>query len=185
MKLRFLLLPISLFLFGCATTPHPNAEFVASVNFSKLGSFEYKQTLISGMDFYRSDKTLLEAVSEATVIEILGERGFTEVDSDSDFYVVTKWKKKVSSYPSHFHHIDGYHESFEQRNDPAYGFFARLNLRLEVYESESDRLFWMSELRDVFSAIELTEERSMRSLHKALKNFPERVYKDPSLPDLD
>ncbi len=176
---------MTLFLFGCATTPPPNAEFVASVNFSGLETFDYKHTLISGMDFRSSDEYLIEEMSQAVLTRELSSRGFDEVDSGSDFYVVVKWKKAVSSYPQPFDSINGPYDSFNDRYRPSHKFASRLHLTLEIYETEGNRMFWRKDLPNIFDAVELTEKRLNASLARAIENFPKRIEKDPTLPDLD
>ncbi|MEN8662886.1 MAG: hypothetical protein ABF322_01455 [Lentimonas sp.] len=176
---------LTVFLFGCVTTPGPNAEFVGSVNFSELETFDYKHTLISGMDFRAPDEYLIKEMSEAVLSRALASRGFESVDSGSDFYVVTKWKKAVSSYPQPFDSINGPFDSYSNRNNPSHKFGARLHLTVEVYETDGDRMFWRKDLPNIFDAVELTEERLNASLLRAIENFPKRVEKDPSLPDLD
>lgn len=181
------IIPLSLalaFLVGCMTTA-PNAEFVRSVTFSSLQTFSYKHTLITGLDFRDSEEMMIEALTDQVLSEEFQARGFSEVDMNSDFYIVTKWKKSVSSYPSHFHSIDGVAASLNQRDNPSYRFASRLHLTVEVYETSTRNLFWRKDLPNIFDAIELTEDRLSDSLRRAVANFPQRVEKDPNLPDIE
>ena len=73
---------------------------------------------------------------------------------------------------------------FHRQDNPAYRFASRLTLTVELYERSSGNLFWRRELADVFDATQFTEERVIRSLEKAVENFPERIVKDPNLPDI-
>ncbi|HAV11925.1 MAG TPA: hypothetical protein DCX06_00305 [Opitutae bacterium] len=182
----FFIAALAAFVFsGCVTSPAPNAEFVGSVNFSNLTTFAYKRTLITGMDFRESEEILLEELSELVLTNQLIQRGFEQAGSAADFYVVTKWKKAVSSYPNAFQSIDGPYESYNRRDLPSYQFASRVHLTIEIYVSESGKLFWRKELPNLFDAIQLTEERLELSLQRAIENFPERIQKDPNLPSIE
>ncbi len=182
-RLLTVILSIAL-LAGCATN-QPHSEFVRTVTFSSLQTFNYKHTLISGMDFRSSEEMLLEDLSEQTLVEAFKERGFQQIAENADFYVVAKWKKAVSSYPDMFDSVDGPVESMQRRDNPSYRFASRLHLTVEVYESSTRNLFWRKELPNIFDAVQLTEERVAESLRRAVENFPQRVEKDPNLPDIE
>lgn len=187
MKLLFaahLSLLALIFLGGCAT-PAPNAEFVKTVNFSSLETFSYKHSLISGMDFRESEEMLLEELSELVIVSELQARGFEQAEENADFYAVVKWKKAVSSYPSPFNHVDGAYDSFNRRDNPTYKFNSRMHVTLEIYESSTRNLFWRNDLPNIFDAIRMTEERVAESLKRSIKNFPDRIEKDPNLPDIE
>lgn len=184
MKIPFLATIGAILLSGCATTV-PNAEFVGSVNFSALETFSYKHTLISGMDFRDSEEYLIEDMSEAVVARELTARGFEQVESGADFYVVTKWKKAVSSYPPIHDSIDGVNQALSRRDNPSHKFASRLHLTLEIYEAETNHLFWRKDMPNIFDALQLTEGRLNESLTLAIKNFPTRIKKDPNLPSLE
>lgn len=184
MKSIFALLVAILAFSGCATTD-PNAQFVGSVNFSGLEQFSYKHTLISGMNFRESEELLMEEMSELVLSSELNQRGFEQVDSGADFYVVTKWKKAVSSYPSIHDSIDGSFESLGRRDNPSYKFASRLHLTVEIYEADTNNLFWRNDLPNIFDATQFTEGRVIESLKHAIKNFPNRIEKDPNLPSIE
>lgn len=184
MKPASILIVLSILFAGCVSNS-PNAEFVNTITFSSLQTFSYKHTLVTGMDFRDSEERFLEDISEQTLVEELKARGFEQVDADSDFYLVTKWKKAVSSYPGAFDSIDGPFDSLNRRDNPSYRFASRLHLTVEVYESSTQNLFWRKDLPNIFDAVQFTEERVIDSLQRAIKNFPERVEKDPSLPDIE
>ena len=169
---------------GCVTTA-PNAEFVGSVNFSSLDTFSYKHTLITGMGFRESDEYLIEEMSKTVIGRELSHRGFTQVDSDGDFFVVVKWRKAVSGYPSMHDSIDGPHDALRRRDNPSFQLAPRLHMTLEIYESGTDHLFWRNELPNIFDALQLTEGRLNVSLERAIKNFPQRIEKDPNLPSIE
>lgn len=169
---------------GCASTSQ-HAEFVKTINFSSLDTFSFKHTLTSGLDFRESEVMLLEQLSERAVVGELNARGFQQVDADPDFFAVVKWRKAVSLTANPFEHIDPYHEVRARYDDKASRYASRLNLTLEIYESSSGNLFWRKELSNIFSALELTEERVVESLKLALKNFPQHIEKDPNLPDIE
>jgi len=170
-------------LVGCAST-QPHAEFVKTVNFSSLDTFSFKHTLISGMDFRESEELLLESLSERTISSKLRALGFEEVAADADFFAVVKWKKAVSTHFNAFQHIDPYTEVMARR-DEATHFASRIHLTLELYETRSGNLFWRKDLPNIFDAIQLTEERVVASLKRAIENFPEHIEKDPNLPNIE
>lgn len=184
MKPVLFALALSTLLAACVSN-RPNAEFVNSITFSSLETFSYKHTLISGMNFRESESILLEELSESTLKAEFASRDFEEVEGEADFYVVTKWKKAVSHYPDAFDSIDGPLNSIQRRDDPSYRFAARLHLTVEVYENSTRSLFWRKHLPNSFDAVQLTEERVIDSLRRAVKHFPVRVLKDPSLPDIE
>ena len=172
-----------LFLGACATT-HSNEEFVKSVNFSSLESFSFKHTLISGLKFRESEKILLENLTEQTAVIEMRSRNFTALSESADFYIVAKWRKSISGQPSPFQHIDPVREVLA-KNDPHTNFQTYLHLTVEIYESTSGHLFWRKDLPNIFSALQLTEERIIESVQRALTNFPQRIEKDPNLPDIN
>lgn len=185
MKFASLLTVLSALLLGCVSNNSPHSEFVKTITFSSLNTFSYKHTLTAGMDFKKSEELFLEEHSEEILTAEFTARGFEQVDEGSDFFVVTKWRKAVSSYPDAFDHIDGPMDSMARRDNPSYRFASRIHLFVEVYETSSGDLFWRKELPNVFDAVQLTEERVVESLKRAVKNFPERVAKDPNLPDIE
>lgn len=184
MNRTILLLIPALFLAGCATNS-PNSEFVKTITFSSLETFSYKHTLVNGMDFHESERLFLEDMSEQVLVEEFKARGFDEVESGGDFFAVVKWRNAVSSYPDMFDSIDGPFDSMNRRDNPSYRFASRIHLTLEVYESSTGNLFWRNELPNIFDATQFTEERVILSLKRAVENFPQRVEKDPELPDIE
>lgn len=170
---------------GCMSTPAPNAEFINTVHFSALDTFSYKHTLVSGMDFRESEEMLLEELSERVIREELQARGFESVESNADFYAVIKWKKAVSSYSNPFNHIDPVNEVMARRDAAAMRFASRLHLTLEIYQSSTRNLFWRKDLPHIFDALQLTEERIVDSLKRAIQNFPQHIEKDPDLPNIN
>ena len=168
---------------ACVSTP-PHGEFVKTINFSSLDTFSFKHTLITGMDFRKSDELLLEELSEQIIVSELQGRGFEKVDTEADFFAVVKWKKLVSIYANPFDHIDPYNDVLARRGDPNSRFASRLHLTLEIYESSSQRLFWRKELPNIFDALQLSEERVSASLQLAIKDFPPCIVKDPNLPSI-
>jgi len=187
MKASFIVIPslLALSLFsGCVSTPQ-NAEFVKTINFSSLDSFTFKHTLVTGLDFRESEELLLEELSEQAIVSELEGRGFAMDAEAPDFYVVVKWKKAVSSYPNVFDHVDGPFDSLNRRDNPSYRFSTRMHLTVEIYESSTRNLFWRNELPNIFDAVQLTEERIVHSLQRAIENFPEHIVKDPTLPSIE
>lgn len=169
---------------GCVSN-NSHSEFVKTVTFSSLERFNYRHTLVSGMDFNKWEQRLLEECSQATLSAALRARGFEETAADSDFFVVAKWKKEVSSFRDIHDPIDGPLDVMQDRYEPNFRFASRLHLTVEIYQSSTGNLFWRKELPNVFDALEFTEERINDSLIRAIENFPERVEKDPNLPDIE
>ena len=168
---------------ACVNTS-PYSEFVKTIRFSSLDTYSFKHTLITGMDFLKSDELLLEELSKQIIVEELQLRGFEPDPADADFFAVVKWKKSVSIYANPFDHIDSFNKVIDRRDDPASRFTSRLYLTLEIYESSTRNLFWRNELPNIFDALQLTEERVTNSLKLAIKNFPQHIVKDPNLPSI-
>lgn len=176
---------LALILLGGCATPTSNSEFVKTINFSSLETFNYKHSLISGMEFRESEEMLLEELSELTIISELQARGFELSEDNADFFAVVKWRKAVSSYPGRFDNIDGFQDSLNRRNNPTNKFGSRMHLILEIYESSTGNLFWSNDLPNIFDTIQITEGRIVDSLRRSIKNFPDRIEKDPNLPDIE
>lgn len=169
---------------GCATTLSPHAEFVKTVNFSPFQAFEYRHTMVSTFDLSNSERMVLEELSEAVVTRELEAKGFQGETTGGDFYVVTKWRKALSSAPRYFPTINGPLEAAREQDRGRREAVARYSLDVELYETETDDLFWRSQLPYVFDAIEFSEERVVTSLKHALRNFPSRIHHDPNLPSI-
>jgi hypothetical protein len=184
MKSVFVLTFFSALLVGCVSNG-PHSGFVKTTTFSALQTFSYKHTLVTGMDFRDSEERLLENLSEESLVEAFAKRGFEQVETGSDFFVVAKWRKEVSSYPSMFDSIDGPQDSLNRRDHPSYRFASRLHLTVEIYESDSREMFWREELPNIFDATQFTEERVIAALQRAVEDFPDRVEKDPNLPNIE
>ena len=178
-----LTLVILTFFTACVNTS-PYSEFVETVKFSSLDTFSFKQTLITGMDFRESEELLLEELSKQIIVGELQLRGFEPDPGDADFFAVVKWKKSVSIYANPYDHIDPYSKVIDRRDDPTSRFASRLHLTLEIYENSTRSLFWRNELPNIFDALQLTEKRVTDSLKLAIKNFPQRIVKDPNLPSI-
>lgn len=176
---------VTIFLLGGCATSTPNSEFVKTINFSTLDTFSYKHTLVSGVDFRQSEEIFLKQLSERTITSEFQERGFELSEGNSDFFAVVKWRKAVSSYPGPFDNIDGAYDSFNRRNNPTYKFSSRIHLLLEIYEISTGNLFWRNELPNIFDSLQFTEERIVKSLERAVQNFPNRIEKNESLPSIE
>ena len=185
----FLYLVLASAFAGCATN-NPHSEFVRSINITPFDTFAYKHTLISGFDWDASEKALLRETSRSVVTSALAEKGFEKVAAEEgpDITLVAKWRKRVSSYPGPFDHVDGFRANLDRRDEPGQRFAARLHLVVEAYAgeggAETGTLFWRADLPNIFDAVQFTEERVEAALRRAVGNFPERVEKDPDLPTL-
>ncbi|HKK17925.1 MAG TPA: hypothetical protein VJ952_04515 [Opitutales bacterium] len=182
-KVPFILL-LPILLVGCVSSTQ-HSEFVKTITFSSLQTFSYQHTLITGMDFRESEEQLLEDLSEEVLTAEFTSRGFDRAEGDGDFFVVAKWRKAVSSYPDIFDSIDGPRDSLNRRDNPSYRFASRIHLTVEIYETATGELFWREDLPNIFDAVQFTEERVIESLRRAVEDFPERVEKDPNLPDIE
>jgi len=172
-------------LLGCATSTRGPGDFVQTTHFSKLDTFSYKHTLLTGMTWRDSDGYSIKELSESVLTQALLDRGFEDVETGSDFYVVAKWRKALSSYPMPFQSIDGPREAMNDRADLNFMAATRYTLIVEMYETGTRNMFWRAELPNVFDAIQFTEERVNAALQRALQNFPQRIEKDPNLPNIE
>ena len=181
------LLLVALFpgLSGCqSTSASKYAEFVKTIHFSELDTFEYKHTLIAGMNFRESEEYLLEQLSEQVLSEALRERGFAHAPGAGDFFVVAKWRKAVSAVANAFEPIDGPAVRMSRYRDAAQLYSARVSVIVEIYAAPSGQLFWRKELPNAFDALQFTEDRVRRSLQQAIADFPQHVAKHPELPTI-
>ncbi len=172
-------------LLGCATSTRGPGDFVQTTNFSKLDTFSYKHTLSTGMTWRDSDEYSIKELSKSVLTQALLDRGFEEVESGSDFYVVAKWRKALSSYPMPFQSIDGPREAMQDRFDPNFMAATRYTLIVEIYETGTRNVFWRAELPNIFDALQFSEGRVNAALQRALQNFPKRIEKDPNLPNIE
>jgi hypothetical protein len=150
-----------------------------------MDTFTYEHTLVTGMDFWESEEILLKNLSEDVVTSELLARGFEPVESKSDFSVVVRWKKAVSTYPNPFDHIDGYRSASSRRYDPTYRFNSRIHLTIEIFETSTGMLFFRNDLPNIFDSIQLTEERIIRSLKRGMKDVHHCKEKDSNLPNIE
>jgi hypothetical protein len=115
----------------------------------------------------------------------LGKRGFKAVESNGDFYVVVKWHKQISSYAGLFDSVDGPTSTMHRRHDGNSSTAVRVSLTVEIYDSTTNEIFWRAELPNIFDAIQFSEERVAQSLSRAIQQFPDRIEKDPHLPNIE
>ena len=164
----------------------PYSEFVKTINFSDLDTFTFKHTRLTGLEFSKLDRAVLENLSEDIIASELSLRGFQSVsrNTGADFYAVVTWKKAVSVYSNPSDHIDPYTVVLARKDDKVERFTSRLNLQVELYDSGTGEVFWRNELPNIFDALQLTEDRVLKSLKLAIKGFPLRIIKDPKLPNI-
>ena len=175
-----------LVLLGCATSVDDGrSEFTKTINFSSLGNFSYRTTHVTGMEWRESEQYFLEEWSEAVIEQEMVQRGFELVDADPDFYAVVKWRKQVSSYVNNFDPIDGPGATINRRNTGPTSFAARVSMTIEIYNAETNQMFWRKDQPNLFEAIQFTQDRVCKSLQRGIQNFPERIEKDPNLPDIE
>lgn len=175
------------FLTGCATfkpTRTPG-DFVRSIHFSTLDSFSYDRTVVSGMTYRNVDEAALNKLSEQVLKKELRARGFEAIESNGDFYVVASWHKQISSYAGLFDSVDGPTATMHRRYDGNSSTAVRVSLTVEIYNSTTNEIFWRAELPNIFDAIQYSEARVAKSLSRAIQQFPERIQKDPNLPNIE
>lgn len=180
-----LFLTVSLGMLGCATSDDGRSEFTKTINFSQLDTFSYQRTLVSGMQWRESEGYFLEEWSKQVIEQEMAQRGFELVDADANFYAVVKWRKNVSSYVNNFDPIDGPGATINRRNTSPTSFAARVSMTIELYNAETGDLFWRKDQPNLFDAIQFTQDRVTKSLQRGIQNFPERVIKDPNLPNIE
>jgi hypothetical protein len=175
------------FLTGCATlkpTRTPG-DFVRSIHFSPLNSFSYDRTVVSGMNYRNVEEAALNTLSEQVLKKELRARGFEAIESNGDFYVVVKWHKQISSYAGLFDSVEGPTSTMHRRYDGNSSTAVRVSLTVEIYDTATNEIFWRAELPNVFDAIQYSEARVAQSLSRAIQQFPERIEKDPNLPNIE
>jgi hypothetical protein len=175
------------FLTGCATlkpTRTPG-DSVRSIHFSPLNSFSYDRTVVSGMNYRNVEEAALNTLSEQVLKKELRARGFEAIESNGDFYVVVKWHKQISSYAGLFDSVDGPTSTMHRRYDGNSSTAVRVSLTVEIYDTATNEIFWRAELPNVFDAIQYSEARVAQSLSRAIQQFPERIEKDPNLPNIE
>jgi hypothetical protein len=175
------------FLTGCATlkpTRTPG-DFVRSIHFSPLNSFSYDRTVVSGMNYRNVEEAALNTLSEQVLKKELRARGFEAIESNGDFYVVVKWHKQISSYAGLFDSVEGPTSTMHRRYDGNSSTAVRVSLTVEIYNTTTNEIFWRAELPNIFDAIQYSEARVAQSLSRAIQQFPERIEKDPNLPNIE
>ena len=177
----------AVFLTGCATLKptRTSGDFVRSIHFSPLDSFSYDRTVVSGMSYRDVDEAELNTLSEQVLTNELRARGFEAVESNGDFYVVAKWHKQISTYAGLFDSVDGPTSTMHRRNYGSASTAVRVSLTVEIYDSTTNEIFWRAELPNIFDAIQYSEERVAQSLSRAIQQFPDRIEKDPHLPNIE
>ena len=136
-----------------------------STDFSPIDTFRYQHTMVSGMAFrLSSQEMVMKELSEKVLTEALAARGFEAVASDEDFYVVTKWRKEIDMSTTET---------------------VRFSLTVELYDGVTKAVFWRAELPYIFNAMQWSEERVSQTLRLAIENFPDRIEKDPNLPNIE
>jgi len=186
-RFSFVLILCALVLGGCGTFDQTRSagDFVRSTDFSPLDTFTYRETILTGTALRESQELGLLEMSEQVLSEELCARGFEAVESGADFYVVATWHKAISSYAGMFDSVDGPSASIARSSYGSAKATVRFTLTVEVYETATKDLFWRAELPNIFDAIQYTDERVEQSLVRAIQNFPQRVEKDPNLPNID
>ena len=169
---------------SCRSTVADYSGFVRTVNFSQMQTFRYKHTLAAGLDWQDAQRIVLEDLTPKVIGQEFSMRGFEPVEAGADILVVVKWRKAVSVYQDPMDSIDGPIASLSRR-DTGTSFAPRISLIVELYSGPEEKLFWRKELHNAFDAIQFTTDRINRTLVEALKNFPNRIEQDDSLPMIE
>ena len=106
----------------------------------------------------------MKELSEQVLTEELAARDFEAVASNEDFYVVSKWRKEINMSTADS---------------------VRFSLTVELYDGATKTVFWRAELPYIFNAMQWSEERVSQTLRLAIENFPNRIEKDPNLPNIE
>lgn len=160
------------------------SEFQQTFNFASLDHYAVREVTVTGFHLKEGENAILESLSKDTVAVEMGARGFSSAEP-ADFYWVLNWHKASTFNPSALDSINGFRTELNDRNDPAQHIATRWKLTLEAYLPDQESPFWIKELPNIFDAIEFTEWRIVASIERGLKNFPQRVAKDPNLPDIE
>jgi len=162
------------------------SEFQQTFNFSSLDDYAIREVEISGFHLKDSENETLKSLSADALAVEMDARNFVSVpEADADFYWVLHWHKSSTFNPGMLDSIDGLRAELNDRDNPSQHFATRWMLTLEAYLPEQEQPFWVKELPNIFDAIDFTEWRIVASVERGVKNFPERVEKDPSLPNIE
>ena len=172
---------------GCASleSTRTSGDFVRSVDISRLDTFSYQETVVSGAAFRDSQELEMRELSNQMLSDSLTARGYEAVESGGNFYVVTKWHKALSTYAGLFDSVDGPSATMNRRSNLNSPVAVRVTVIVEVYETATDDLFWRSELPNIFDAIQYSRKRVSRSLSRAIQNFPDRVETGSDFPSIE
>ena len=165
-RIPFALMLCAVLFAGCASleSMRPAGDFVRSTDFSSLDTFSYRHTLVSGMVYRNSSQEMvMKELSQKVLTEELSARGFEAVGTSEDCYVISKWRKEINMSAAEA---------------------VRFSLMVEIYDAATETLFWRAELPYIFNAMQWSEARITQTLSLAIQNFPNRVVKDPNLPNI-
>ncbi|MFT5623373.1 MAG: hypothetical protein ACI9FZ_001307, partial [Bacteroidia bacterium] len=93
--------------------------------------------------------------------------------------------KQISSYAGLFDSVEGPTSTMHRRYDGNSSTAVRVSLTVEIYNTTTNEIFWRAELPNIFDAIQYSEARVAQSLSRAIQQFPERIEKDPNLPNIE
>lgn len=173
-----------LFQVGCVQTKKYN-EFTSTINFSTLDTYVIRDVLTTGPGAKPYEVEQLNMLSREYLHAALAARDFSESDSGTDFYWVVEWNKSSSFNPNFIDSVNSFQTELRKSDDPGGNIAIRWHLTLSAYEFESGERFWQKKLPNLFEALEFNEWRIQESIERAIKNFPERVEKDPNLPMIE
>ena len=168
---------------GCFSSSQ-YSEFRQTFNFSALDTFALREVTVTGFHLKEGEAEILQNLTADTLVVEMGHRGFT-TEEPTDFYWVLNWHKASTFNPSPLDSINGFRAELNQRDDPSQNIATRWKLTLEAYLPDQETPFWVKELPNIFDAIEFTEWRIIASVERGLKNFPDHVEKDPTLPNIE
>lgn len=179
------LLLITSFFAGCVLpSSEPVGDFVTSIDFTPLNTFSYKHTLVSGANVRESERMFMRSLSKEVLTEEMIARDFALEPAGSDFYVVTKWRKSSSSDSNMSGVFGGGYNGGSYNEVPTTRMPTLYTVIVEVYKSGTDQLFWRAELPNIFDRMQFSEVSIRAALERAIEGFPNRVPKDPDLPNI-
>lgn len=183
MKVVLPLISLLILLTGCQTK-EKHKEFVKTITFSNLETFNYAGIVFEGLELEGDDEKQLTGTSKRVVLTKLAERGFEPTNADGDFTVVVVWRKVVSAGYDKFDSVHELNDFAAHRDSIGHRISILYDLSIEMFQPSTGYRFWEKKLSKVFKVLELSEYRIEEAITLAIENFPTRVEKDSNLPDI-
>jgi len=166
---------------ACATTPPAPTyeEFVRTVNFTPFDTYAIEEVAMRAETFQWMEAGAAEKATRAALQAAFVERGFERAGGEADLLCRATWRKTRRREPSGAAPPDAENDA-ASGGDPGQRVFV---VTVEIADAESGKTFWRSRERLVGEA-RADAEGIRRAVRKAMRDFPDRVEKDPDLPNL-